>query len=129
MFIGRKSELQFLEDKYHRDGGQLIVLYGRRRFGKTETFRQFCKGKQHIFFSCRECTDKMQLKNFSEKLLRENIPACSYVIEFSNWERAFRTVLELPYGNNKKLIIIDEFPYMCKGNQSVPSILQSLSDD
>ena len=76
MFIGRKAELQFLENKYRQKDGQLIVLYGRRRVGKTETLRQFCKGKPHIFFSCRECTDKMQLKNFSEKLLRENIPAC-----------------------------------------------------
>ena len=83
MFIGRKAELQFLENKYRQKDGQLIVLYGRRRVGKTETLRQFCKGKPHIFFSCRECTDKMQLKNFSEKLLRENIPARSYITEFS----------------------------------------------
>lgn len=50
MFIGRKAELQFLEDKYRQKDGQLIVLYGRRRVGKTETLRQFCKGKPHIFF-------------------------------------------------------------------------------
>ena len=49
MFIGRKQELQFLEDKYNSRGGQLIVLYGRRRVGKTETLREFCKGKKHIF--------------------------------------------------------------------------------
>jgi len=42
MFIGRKQELQFLEDKYNSKGGQLIVLYGRRRVGKTETLREFC---------------------------------------------------------------------------------------
>ena len=120
MFIGRKAESQFLEDKYRQKDGQLIVLYGRRRVGKTETLRQFCKGKPHIFFSCRECTDKMQLKNFSEKLLRENIPARSYITEFSDWEKAFRAIMELPYGDAKKLVVIDEFPYMCKGNPSIP---------
>ena len=67
MFIGRKAELQFLENKYRQKDGQLIVLYGRRRVGKTETLRQFCKGKPHIFFSCRECTDKMQLKKLFRK--------------------------------------------------------------
>ena len=128
MFIGRKAELQFLEDKYRQKDGQLIVLYGRRRVGKTETLRQFCKGKPHIFFSCRECTDKMQLKNFSEKLLRENIPARSYITEFSDWEKAFRAITELPYGDAKKLVVIDEFPYMCKNNKSIPSILQNLWD-
>lgn len=129
VFIGRETELQFLEDKYHQRDGQLVVLYGRRRVGKTETLRQFCKGKPHVFFSCRECTDKMQLKNFSEKLLREKIPASSYITEFTDWEKAFLSVMELPYGDAKKLIVIDEFPYMCKGNRSIPSIMQNLWDE
>lgn len=104
-------------------------MYGRRRVGKTETLRQFCKGKQHIFFSCRECTDKLQLKSFSEKILRENIPASSYITEFADWDRAFRCIADLPYGNSKKLVVIDEFPYMCKGNESIPLILQNLWDE
>lgn len=50
MFIGREAELKFLEDKYVSENGQLIVLYGRRRVGKTETLKEFCKGKPHVFF-------------------------------------------------------------------------------
>lgn len=53
MFIGRKAELQFLENKYRQKDGQLIVLYGRRRVGKTETARQFCKGNRISFFPQR----------------------------------------------------------------------------
>ena len=73
-----------------------------------------------MFFSCRECIDRLQLKYFSEKLLREDIPAKKYVSEFDDWDQAFRSVLELPYGEAKKLLVIDEFPYMCKGNASIP---------
>ena len=129
MFIGRKQELQFLEDKYNSKGGQLIVLYGRRRVGKTETLREFCKGKRHIFYSCREVSDKLQLRSFSGKLLKENIPAASYIKEFADWETALKSVLDLPYGDEKKLLIIDEFPYMCRGNESIPSVLQNLWDE
>ena len=129
MFIGRKQELQFLEDKYNSRGGQLIVLYGRRRVGKTETLREFCKGKKHIFYSCREVSDRLQLRSFSEKLLKENIPAASYIKEFADWETALKSVLDLPYGDEKKLLIIDEFPYMCRGNESIPSVLQNLWDE
>lgn len=71
MFIGRTAELQFLESRYHADGGQLIVLYGRRHVGKTETLKQFCQKKPHVFFTCRECTDRLQLRNFSEKMLKK----------------------------------------------------------
>ena len=129
MFIGREAELQFLETRYHAAGGQLVVLYGRRRVGKTETLLQFCQKKPHVFFACRECTDRLQLKSFSEKLLKENIPAGKYVSQFSDWEQAFRAVLELPYGESRKLLVIDEFPYMCRGNTGIPSILQNLWDE
>ena len=70
MFIGREAELQFLNDKYEENKGQLIVLYGRRRVGKTETLREFCKGKPHIFYSCTQTTDRVQLAKFSKQLLK-----------------------------------------------------------
>ena len=73
MFIGRETELKFLEERYNSNKSELVVLYGRRRVGKTETLRQFCKNKPHIFFSCRECIDKLQLKTFSEKIIRCNL--------------------------------------------------------
>lgn len=128
MFIGREQELQFLRDKYEEKKGQLIVLYGRRRVGKTETLREFCKDKPHIFYSCTQCTDKVQLSKFSKLLFKENIPARQYISEFADWEKAFDSIPDLPYGDKKKLIIIDEFPYMCKNNKSIPSIIQNLWD-
>lgn len=128
MFIGREPELDFLNSKYKSVGGQLVVLYGRRRVGKTETLREFCKGKPHVFFSCTQTTDKVQLRNFSNRILKENIPASRYISEFDDWEKAFRATLDLPYGEAKKLVVIDEFPYMCRGNKSIPSILQNLWD-
>ena len=67
--------------------------------------------------------------SFSEKMLREKIPAADYIREFADWESALKSVLQLPYGDQKKLLIIDEFPYMCKGNESIPSILQTLWDE
>lgn len=128
MFIGREAELSFLQDKYDERRGQLVVLYGRRRVGKTETLREFCKGKPHIFYSCTQSTDKVQLSKFSKQMFKENIPAKKYISEFLDWESAFRSVVDLPYGEEKKLLIVDEFPYMCKGNKSIPSILQNLWD-
>lgn len=128
MFIGREAELTFLEEKYTETKGQLIVLYGRRRVGKTETLKEFCKGKPHFFYSCTQSTDRVQLNRFSKQLLKENIPASQYISAFEDWEAAFHSFSDLPYGNQKKLVIIDEFPYMCRGNSSIPSILQNLWD-
>ncbi len=128
MFIGREAELKFLNDKYEENRGQLVVLYGRRRVGKTETLREFCKGKPHVFYSCTQSTDKVQLSKFSKQIFKEDIPAKRYISEFSDWESAFRSVLDFPYGDRKKLLVIDEFPYICRGNKSIPSVLQNLWD-
>lgn len=128
MFIGRNAELNFLNDKYEENRSQLVVVYGRRRVGKTETLRQFAKDKPHLFFSCTQTTDRMQLSKFSKALLQEDIPARRYISEFSEWEDAFRNIAELPYGGKKRLVIIDEFPYMCQANKSIPSVLQNLWD-
>ncbi|MDR1892036.1 MAG: ATP-binding protein, partial [Oscillospiraceae bacterium] len=129
MFIGREQELGFFEEKYNAPGGQMIVLYGRRRIGKTEILHQFCEGKNAVFYSCREIPDSEQLKTFSERILHAGSPAAKYLSTFSDWESAFKGITELPTNGKKKLLIIDEFPYMCKGNPSIPSILQILWDE
>ena len=45
----------------------LIVLYGRKRVGKTELIKEFFKDKKHIFYLCNEYTNNVQLTNFSKK--------------------------------------------------------------
>ena len=128
LFIGRESELQFLNDAYESDKAEFIVLYGRRRVGKTELLNEFCKDKDAIFYTCREYTDTVQLKSFTEKVKTYNIPALDFVDSFSSWEHAFSSVMMLPT-DKKKLLIIDEFPYACKANESIPSVLQVLWDE
>jgi AAA+ ATPase superfamily predicted ATPase len=129
MFIGREQELRFFEEKYNSPGGQMVVLYGRRRIGKTELLHKFCENKPRVFYSCREISDLEQLKAFSERMFRAGSPAAKYTSVFENWELAFKSLLELPMENKKKLLVIDEFPYMCKDNPSIPSILQILWDE
>ena len=128
MFIGRKKELSFLNERYNSNKAELIVLYGRRRVGKTETLKEFCKDKQHVFYSCKECTNDEQLKSFSQVILKSGIPASKYISTFENWEDLFKSILEFDK-KTKRLLIIDEFPYMAKNNKEIPSILQNLWDN
>lgn len=128
MFIGRKEELRFLEERYESHGGQLIVLYGRRRVGKTETLRKFCENKPHVFYSCTECPDEKQLTAFSERILQKGMEATKYIRRFQDWSQALESIKDLPF-DEKKLLVIDEFPYMVKNNPSIPSILQNLWDE
>lgn len=127
MFIGREYELNFLNERYASNQAELIVLYGRRRVGKTELLTEFCKGKKHIFFSCNEYTDGKQLEDFSRKLLSFDDKLLKVIKKFYDWESAFTALGEIVQ-DEKVVVVIDEFPYMVKGNNSIPSILQNLWD-
>ncbi len=127
MFIGREYELNFLNERYNSGKAEFIVLYGRRRVGKTELLSEFCKGKKHIFYTCNEYTNAKQLNEFSRKFLATNSDVAKIIKQFLDWESAFSFFGE--YAQNEKMVIvIDEFPYMVKGDSSIPSILQNLWD-
>jgi AAA+ ATPase superfamily predicted ATPase len=65
MFIDREKEIAFLEKKYKDSRPQFIILWGKRRVGKTELVKHFIKNKPHIYFLAESTHEKEQLKRFS----------------------------------------------------------------
>ena len=51
MFYCREQELQTMNRRYEKGRFECIVIYGRRRVGKTALINEFCKGKQTVYFS------------------------------------------------------------------------------
>jgi uncharacterized protein len=47
-FFDREVELKFLENKYSQDSYQLVIIYGRRRVGKTEFIKKFIQDKSNV---------------------------------------------------------------------------------
>ena len=127
MFVNRKGELDYLEKVYKKKNSNLIVIYGRRRIGKTELLRYFSKDKKHIFFSSDLSPENEQLRQFSEIIYKITKESFLQTQRFSSWEALLIYIFDhlLP---KIKLIIIDEFPYLCNGNKALPSILQKIWD-
>ncbi|MCK4642906.1 ATP-binding protein [bacterium] len=127
MFIGRSDELIYLNNSYRSKNSEMIVMYGRRRIGKTELLRKFAVDKKHLFFSCDLSTEKEQLRQIStaiydltkEPFLKDSI--------FTSWESVFEHLFT-KFSESIDLIIFDEFPYLCNSNHALPSILQKLWD-
>ena len=49
-FVDRKNEIKFLNQEYNKKESSLIILYGRRRIGKTSLIKEFGKDKNMIYF-------------------------------------------------------------------------------
>ena len=127
MFIGRHPELTELNRLYDKEGFSFIVIYGRRRVGKTALISEFLKGKDNIFYVSIERNDRAALKDFSEKIL-ERFPDASSILEsFDSWDKAL-TYITKQAGKKRIVIAIDEYPYLAAGNPSISSILQKHID-
>jgi len=124
-FVNRKTELAFLEGKWKENKAQLIVIYGKRRVGKTELSIHFAKDKEHIYFLCERISSQKQLKKFTEAVgayfYDEFLPQNG----FSDWEIAFKYIAKK---NKKIVLIIDEFPYLAETDNAVPSTFQKAWD-
>ena len=66
-FINRTTELAFLKRKYNVPGAQFVVIYGRRRVGKTELLKQFCSNKSALYLLADKRGTLLNLERFAEK--------------------------------------------------------------
>lgn len=126
MFIGRENEIDVLEELYEEDKFQLVIMYGRRRVGKTSIITEFCKSKPNIFYVAQEYNNTTALKDFSHRVMEyQGLKAGGF--KFDSWEDAFTYLGNLAQ-SDRIILAIDEFPYLAEANKSVPSILQNVID-
>ena len=126
MFVNRTRELAFLENRYASTEAELIVLYGRRRVGKTELLRTFCQEKPHVFFVADLGTEEGQLAEFTRQIGEFTAGDPNLLAPFSSWEAAFN-FLATQY-RERLVVVLDEFTYLIDVNDALPSTFQKLWD-
>ncbi len=128
MFVNRDSEIQFLLDLRTSNKAELVIVYGRRRIGKTELLRKaFAKGRA-IYFVADLGADRDQRRRFSEAvnlsypnpLLQTDIPP--------GWDSLLRYIITLAE-KDRIVLVLDEFPYLCSSDPALPSVLQRIWDE
>ena len=126
MFIGRSGELHKLQNLYDSDKFEFVVIYGRRRVGKTALINQFVKDKDAIYFMGVESNAKQNLENLSKCILEY---ASGFDVDsiFSSFQSALEYVFKL--SQNKRIVLaIDEYPYVARAEKSLASTIQLLID-
>ena len=122
MFIDRYDEMRCLEEQYQRDSASFVVIYGRRRVGKTTCISEFIKDKKSIYMLATEESDEMNQRLFKQSVEE----AMNMNIEFTGWEELFKSI---PFSTEERIVVVlDEFQYLGKVKASFPSILQRIWD-
>ncbi len=116
MFINRKSEMEILEKYKDKRDFQMLIVYGRRRVGKTTLIKEFSKEMENIFFVCDEVNDKILLKNFSNTVL-EHYNLRDTFSDFESWEKALGFISQKAK-KKQLLLVIDELPYLVNSTKN-----------
>ena len=125
-FVDRKKESERLQKSLKREKPQFIVVYGRRRIGKSTLIKKvmdFSRGD--IYFLADKTSEPSQRQLFSATIdmTIEGFSTANY----PTWESL---LLSLNRSIDHRITVcLDEFPYLVKSCPALPSILQKLLDD
>lgn len=126
MFIGRDKELIALNKLYQSDKFEFVVIYGRRRVGKTALINQFIGDKKSIYFMGLESNEKQNLENLSKSII-EFSSGIQAETSFASFQAALEYIFKLAE-NERIILTIDEYPYVARSSKSLASTLQLLID-
>ena len=126
-FIDREQEMETLVEEYNREGSSLVIMYGRRRVGKTTLISEFIKGKNALFFLASQESEAQNRNLFKEKAAEFINSDLLRNATVSDWDTIFKAIIETKF-ETKPIIVIDEFQYIGKSNSAFPSIMQRIWD-
>ena len=128
-FVAREKELRTLSEVADSGGFHMVVVYGRRRVGKTALLAQFCKHRRAIMFTAREQSAAENLRSFSREVYRFfDVPESTGSL--AGWMDAFDYLAAQAkaHANEPLVLVFDEFPYAAGADKSLPSQLQIAID-
>ena len=126
VFIGRRTELNILEERYASNRFEFCVMYGRRRVGKTTLINRFATGKPTVFFAALQASAQENL-DFLSAAIMEILPNGIVGATFSSFSDALKAVFDLAE-ERRLVLVIDEYPYLAESYPAISSVLQHLID-
>lgn len=127
-FVDREQEMETLQSEYEKDGSALVVLYGRRRVGKTTLISEFIKDKNALFFLASEESEAQNRSLLKEKVAEFINSDLLRSAEVKSWDVLFQSIMDTPF-ESKPVIVLDEFQYLGKANPAFPSIFQRIWEE
>lgn len=129
-FIGRSRELGELNRRYQSQKAEFMILYGRRRVGKTRLITYWMETeKPRAFFWIADPTSSVdQLRSFSQAVFRfESQSQPPADMSYGDWRTAFEALARLAE-KERLAVIIDEFTYLLEAEPAVSAYLQHAWD-
>jgi len=123
-FMNRTREIAKLTRVLVSPEPSLVVIYGRRRCGKSTLLQHIAK-KTDIYFLADQQEAPLQIQSFAVEIGR-TIPGFGQV-NYPSWGVLFSALQR--QAESGTTLILDEFPYLVQKSPELPSIIQKLIDN
>ena len=127
-FVDRYEEMLFLEEQYKSAAASMLILYGRRRLGKTSLIHEFVKSKPYLYYLATEEAERLNIRAFKDQVAEYTGDALLAQAEVNNWEILFQALMRTAI-SGRLVIVLDEFQYLGKTNPAFPSVFQRIWDN
>ncbi len=123
-FVDRIDEAARLKDALAREKSSLVVMYGRRRLGKSTLIKRVLSDNDVYFLADR--SEGQHQRTLLAKVIAQ-VFADFEKLTYPDWESMFRAI---NYRTDKRFTLyLDEFPYLVEQSPELPSVLQKLIDE
>jgi AAA+ ATPase superfamily predicted ATPase len=126
-FIDREEERSLLEREWQAPGGRLIILYGRRRIGKTRLIGEFIRKKPGILYIAEDASPHIQIAQLKDRCAEYFGDSLLAGLDIGTWDQLFSYLAQKPL-DTRTYLVIDEFTYLIRTDPSVLSALQKTWD-
>lgn len=127
MFIGRTQEISRLIKEFSLTRPSLLVVYGRRRIGKSVLLREAAKDRPHVLYQATRVTPALNLEGFKAEIAR-SLGADPLLNGLGDWLSVLTYLARKAEDMPGLVVVLDEFPYLVEGDQALPSIIQKFWD-
>ena len=121
-FFNRTDELEALDERLHSARGELFVLYGRRRVGKSQLLLHFGERCRQFYFEATAGSRRDQLEDVTAELARFTGSAVYAEQALSSWRAVFAAFGEM-LAAGQTMIVLDEFQFIARQEPEIGSLL------
>jgi AAA+ ATPase superfamily predicted ATPase len=127
VFVGRQRELGYLAAEFEAARPSLVIVYGRRRVGKSTLLREAMAKRPHVYYQATRVISSLNLEGLKAEV-RRALPVDDFLSGLADWSATLQYLAHLSVKHRGLVLVLDEFPYLVDAEPALPSIIQKLWD-
>jgi AAA+ ATPase superfamily predicted ATPase len=127
MFVGRKTEINHLREELSASTPSLVIMYGRRRVGKSTLIQKAAENSKLIYFQATQDLPDISLAAF-KSAVADVVGADPILADLASWDGVLNHIAVIAQKFPNLVVALDEFPYLCDQYEALPSVIQKFFD-